>query len=54
MSRTVRIAALASVALSVVALAAPSQAASTTGVLMVTHVRPNASGADTSGTAYGC
>ncbi|MET9438653.1 lamin tail domain-containing protein [Streptomyces sp. NPDC006551] len=41
-SRTVRIAALA-----VVSLATPSQAASTTGALMITHVRPNAAGADT-------
>ncbi|MFD7978788.1 hypothetical protein [Streptomyces sp. NPDC059071] len=47
MSRTVRIAALASAALSVVVLATPSQAASTTGALMITHVRPNAWGADT-------
>ncbi|XIE81609.1 hypothetical protein AB6O49_34545 [Streptomyces sp. SBR177] len=50
MSRTIRIAALASAALGTLALATPSQAASTTGALMITHVRPNASGADTSGT----
>ncbi|MGI5359444.1 hypothetical protein ACQI4E_29600 [Streptomyces sp. CA-252508] len=47
MSRTVSTTALASAALALVALAAPSQAASTTGVLMLTHVRPNAAGADT-------
>ncbi|MEU9298516.1 hypothetical protein ACFY8P_26815 [Streptomyces sp. NPDC012693] len=50
MTRTVRIVALATAALGVVALATPSQAASTTGALMITHVRPNAAGADTSGT----
>ncbi|MEU9983769.1 hypothetical protein [Streptomyces sp. NPDC050856] len=47
MSRTVRTTALASTALALVALATPSQAASTTGALMLTHVRPNAAGADT-------
>ncbi|MGA5171032.1 MULTISPECIES: hypothetical protein [Streptomyces] len=49
MSRTVRTIALASAALALVALATPSQAASTTGALMLTHVRPNAAGADTRG-----
>ncbi|MDN3297611.1 hypothetical protein QWM81_26955 [Streptomyces ficellus] len=47
MSRTVRTTALASAALALVALATPSQAASTTGELMLPHVRPNAAGADT-------
>ncbi|GGU66221.1 hypothetical protein [Streptomyces lavendofoliae] len=46
MSRTVRTTALASAVLALVALATPSQAASTTGALMLTHVRPNAAGAD--------
>ncbi|MFI6103144.1 hypothetical protein [Streptomyces sp. NPDC051310] len=47
MNRTARTAALATAALAVVALATPSQAASTTGALMLTHVRPNAAGPDT-------
>ncbi|MGI5360004.1 hypothetical protein ACQI4E_32550 [Streptomyces sp. CA-252508] len=47
MIRTVRTTALASATLALVALATPSQAASTTGALMLTHVRPNAAGADT-------
>ncbi|WP_232542999.1 lamin tail domain-containing protein [Streptomyces sp. QHH-9511] len=49
MNLTVRTAALAStaLALALVALATPSQAASTTGALMITQVRPNAAGADT-------
>ncbi|MEU0270388.1 hypothetical protein [Streptomyces sp. NPDC006307] len=46
MSRTVRTTALASAALAFVAMATPSQAASTTGALMLTQVRPNAAGAD--------
>ncbi|MFH8717651.1 lamin tail domain-containing protein [Streptomyces zaomyceticus] len=46
MSRTVRTTALASAALALVAMATPSQAASTTGALMITHVRPNAAGSD--------
>ncbi|WP_159943902.1 MULTISPECIES: hypothetical protein [unclassified Nocardiopsis] len=37
---------LASVFLAALLVPAPAQAASTTGALMVTHVRPNASGAD--------
>ena len=47
MNLTVRTAALASAALAVVTLATPSQAASTSGALMITQVRPNAAGADT-------
>ncbi|MGQ4271397.1 lamin tail domain-containing protein [Nocardiopsis changdeensis] len=43
-----RAAAIAAAALTAATLmSAPAQAASTTGALMITHVRPNASGSDT-------
>lgn len=47
--RVLRSAALAAALTAALLSPAPVQAASTTGALMITHVRPNASGADTSG-----
>ncbi|KUH38635.1 MULTISPECIES: lamin tail domain-containing protein [Streptomyces] len=47
MHRAIRAAALATAALSLAALPSTGHAASTTGSLMLTHVRPNAAGADT-------
>ncbi|MEU2181538.1 lamin tail domain-containing protein [Streptomyces thermolilacinus] len=46
MNRAIRAAALTTAALSLASLATPAQAASTTGALMITHVRPNTAGAD--------
>ncbi len=46
MRKTLR-AAVAAAMLAAILVPAPAQAASTTGALMITHVRPNASGADT-------
>ncbi|OII66002.1 hypothetical protein BJP40_14995 [Streptomyces sp. CC53] len=46
LKRAIRAAALATAALSLAALPTAGHAASTTGALMITHVRPNASGAD--------
>ncbi|AOT59000.1 MULTISPECIES: hypothetical protein [Streptomyces] len=46
MNRAIRVVALSTAALSLAALQSPAQAASTTGALMITHVRPNTSGAD--------
>ncbi|MGI5485141.1 hypothetical protein [Streptomyces lavendofoliae] len=46
MSRIAPTTALTSAALALVAVATPSQAASTTGALMIAQVRPNAAGAD--------
>ncbi|OEJ96174.1 hypothetical protein [Streptomyces thermolilacinus] len=46
MNRAIRVVALATAALSLAALPTNAQAASTTGALMITHVRPNTAGAD--------
>ncbi|MFG3494274.1 hypothetical protein [Streptomyces sp. NPDC047928] len=46
MNRAIRAVALSTAALSLAALPSTGHAASTTGALMITHVRPNAAGAD--------
>ncbi|MCP9958910.1 MULTISPECIES: hypothetical protein [Streptomyces] len=46
MKRAIRAVALAAAALPLTALPVNAQAASTTGALMITHVRPNTAGAD--------
>ncbi|MFV2121783.1 hypothetical protein ACE14D_26475 [Streptomyces sp. Act-28] len=49
MNRAIRAVALSTAALSLAALPTNGHAASTTGALMITHVRPNTAGADVSG-----